>query len=133
MIKRFLAALGVVVALSACTVEVKSQPTPTPTVTTTADPAPAPEPAVTESSQFLDYVTSDSAALDQWPDSELLTAGDAICTGFTGGLSLEEVTQVLIDSDLTEDELIPLVIASVKYLCPENADAILEYEDTTSA
>jgi len=116
------------VALVGCTSEVS--PAPTVTITEQA-PAPLPAPSVddgvtTNSQKFVGFVRQNGGVYGSIAnESDLLGLGDTICKGFAGGLSEDEITQVLsqalINSNMGNDDGAKfgaaLIVGARTYLC----------------
>ena len=118
--RKFLLTLGMVVALTACTVKVESEPATAPTASATAKPTETVSPEAKGYVDFVQYVRDESPSLVDAEPVDLIKAGEAVCTGLSGGLTLEQTIETLMDAGLVEGEIVPLVAGSVKYICPEN-------------
>ena len=116
------------VALVGCTPE--ASPAPTVTITEQA-PAPLPAPSIddgvtTNSQKFVDFVRQNGGVYGSIAnESDLLSLGDTICKGFAGGLSEDEITQVLaqalINNNMANDDgakfAAALIVGARSYLC----------------
>jgi hypothetical protein len=116
------------VALVGCT----TQAAPAPTVTITEQaPAPLPAPSVddgvvTNAQKFVEFVRQNGGMYGSIAnESDLLGLGDTICKGFAGGLSEDEITQVLaqalINNNMGNDDGAKfgaaLIVGARTYLC----------------
>jgi uncharacterized lipoprotein NlpE involved in copper resistance len=128
MKKIIVAAAVAAVALVGCT----SQAEPSPTVTITEQaPAPLPAPSVddgvvTNSQKFVEFVRQNGGIYGEIAnESDLLGLGNTICEGFAGGLSEDEITQVLaqalINNNMGNDDGAKfgaaLIVGARTYLC----------------
>jgi len=109
MKKIIIAAAISMVALVGCT----SQGSPAPTVTIT-EQAPIPAPSVDDgvignSQNFISFVRDNGGIYGRVAEeSDLITLGNTICDGFAGGLSEDEIAQILaqalIKNDMANDD-----------------------------
>lgn len=112
------------VALVGCTSQ--SEPAPTVTITEQA-PAPSVDDGVAISSQkFVEFVRQNGGIYGEIAnESDLIGLGNTICKGFAGGLSEDEITQVLaealINSNMGNDDGAKfgaaLIVGARTYLC----------------
>lgn len=112
------------VALVGCT----SQSEPAPTVTITEQiPAPSVDDGVvTNSQKFVEFVRENGGVYGEIAnESDLISLGNTICEGFSGGLSEDEITQVLaqalINNNMGNDDGArfgaALIVGARTYLC----------------
>jgi hypothetical protein len=125
MKKIIIAAAVSAVAIVGCT----SQADPSPTVTIT-EQAPAPnvdDGAITNSQKFVEFVRQNGGTYGEIAnESDLIGLGDTICKGFAGGLSEDEITQVLaqalVNNNMGNDAGAKfgaaLIVGARTYLCP---------------
>lgn len=105
------------------------------TVTATATviaPAPGSGGSVSGTSDYLDFVTSQSSGLDAIPDSVLLDVGQTLCDSWDRGTTLEETVMAAIASGVSSDDLAALVVGASLYLCPWQADSIQRQADSSN-
>jgi hypothetical protein len=128
MKKIFVAAAIAAVALVGCT----SQTEPLPTVTITEQvPAPLPAPSVddgvtTNTQKFVQFVKENGGLYGQVAnESDIISLGSTICQGLAGGLSEDEITQVLaealLNNNMGNDDGAKfgaaLIVGAKNYLC----------------
>jgi len=112
------------VALVGCTSQ--SEPAPTVTITEQA-PAPSVDDGVAVNSQkFVEFVRQNGGIYGEIAnESDLIGLGNTICKGFAGGLSEDEIAEVLaealINSNMGNDDGAKfgaaLIVGARTYLC----------------
>lgn len=131
-----------VLALTACTTkEIVREVTPTTNTPNTQAPIvtnpPVNNPSYGDYQLFLNHVNSQSYAALTLPDSELMVAGDNVCSALDNGMSFSGMVTFLQNEVgyMTEDDatfLASVVAAAVVYLCPEYTAEMNSYLGTVS-
>jgi hypothetical protein len=124
MKKIIVAAAISMAALVGCT----SQSAPAPTVTVTEQiPAPSVDDgAVSSSERFVEFVRQNGGVYGAIAnESDIVGIGNTICDGFAGGLTEDEITQILaqslVNNNMANDDGAQfgaaLIVGAKNYLC----------------
>lgn len=107
--------------------------TATQTQTIEADPPVQDDfaPNAPDASEYLSFLYSNAPELSVASDADLVELGNAMCSAWDSGVSLEETLTVGISSGVTGDALAALVVGASLYLCPRHAASIRDQADTS--
>jgi hypothetical protein len=125
--KIIIAAVISAVALVGCT----SQTAPVPTVTITEQiPAPSVDDGVvTNSQKFVSFVRQNGGVYGEVAnESDIISLGNTICDGFSGGLSEDQITyalaEALVNNNMGNEAgakfAASLIVGAKNYLCGAN-------------